>query len=96
MTFGVEADQHVLNQIFRLVRTQSESSETGPDQSSQEVGNILEQALVRCRVSLTFGAHGFGPELFAGIHVSLLRPRGTYRYVRLNLFCAPRCSITDP
>jgi hypothetical protein len=69
VTFGVEADQHFLNQIFRLVRAQSEASETGPDQPSQEVGNIFEQALVGCRVSLTFGAHGFGPELFARIHV---------------------------
>ena len=41
MTFGVEADQHFLNQIFRLVRAQSELSETGPDQPSQEVGDIL-------------------------------------------------------
>jgi hypothetical protein len=43
--------------------------ETGSDQPSQELGNILQQTLVCCRVSLTFGAHGFGPKLFADLHV---------------------------
>jgi hypothetical protein len=69
MTLGVESDQHFLNQIFRLLRAQSESSETGSSEPPQEVGNVLEQPLVCCLVSLTFGTHLCGPGLFAGVHV---------------------------
>jgi hypothetical protein len=72
VALGVQADQHFLDQILRLMHAQPELGEAIPDQPTQQRCNLLEQALIGCAIASTLGAHGFGPVMFARLHIFLL------------------------
>jgi hypothetical protein len=53
------------------VRAQARLGDPVSDQPPQQVRDLPEQALVRRGVASALGAHCFGPEMFARLHIFL-------------------------